>query len=44
MLADSRLFVIGGFDGHNCFDEVYVLDLAAAAYLPQVTSFNLTLN
>ena len=43
VLADSRLFVVGGFDGHNCFDDVYILDLAAAAYLPQVTSFNLTI-
>ena len=39
ILADSRLFVFGGFSGHDVFDDVHVLDLAAAAYLPQVTSF-----
>jgi hypothetical protein len=40
VLADSRLFVFGGFNGHTVFDDVYLLDLAAAAYLPQVTSFS----
>ncbi|KAG8843207.1 hypothetical protein FRB96_004234 [Tulasnella sp. 330] len=40
-LADSRLWIFGGFDGHAVFDDVWVLDLAAAAYLPQVTSFNI---
>lgn len=39
ILADSRLFIFGGFSGHDVFDDVHVLDLAAAAYLPQVTSF-----
>jgi len=37
---DSRLWVIGGFDGHNVFDDVYILDEGMLAYLPQVTSFN----
>lgn len=41
ILADSRLFLFGGFDGHTVFDDVWLLDLAAAAYLPQVTSFSL---
>jgi len=36
VLADSRLFIFGGFDGHTVFDDVHILDLAAAAYLPQV--------
>ncbi|KAI0258345.1 hypothetical protein BC834DRAFT_926538 [Gloeopeniophorella convolvens] len=40
LVTDSRLFVFGGFNGHDVFEEVYVLDLAAAAYLPQVTSFS----
>ncbi|KAG8927263.1 hypothetical protein FRC02_008340 [Tulasnella sp. 418] len=40
VLADSRLWSFGGFDGHTVFDDVWILDLAAAAYLPQVTSFN----
>ena len=41
LLADSRLFVFGGFNGHDVFDDVHMLDLAAAAYLPQVTSFSI---
>lgn len=41
LLADSRLFIFGGFNGHDVFDDVHVLDLAAAAYLPQVTSFSI---
>ncbi|KAF9441341.1 galactose oxidase [Macrolepiota fuliginosa MF-IS2] len=39
VVADSRLFLIGGFNGLQSFDDVHVLDLAASAYLPQVTSF-----
>jgi len=31
----------GGFNGHEVFDDVHILDLAAAAYLPQVTSFSI---
>jgi hypothetical protein len=41
LLADSRLFLFGGFNGHDVFDDVHILDLAAAAYLPQVTSFSI---
>ncbi|KAJ6614701.1 hypothetical protein B0H10DRAFT_1801491 [Mycena sp. CBHHK59/15] len=43
LLADSRLFLYGGFNGSNAFDEVHILDLAAAAYLPQVTHFDIQL-
>ncbi|KAG6823525.1 hypothetical protein H0H92_009902 [Tricholoma furcatifolium] len=43
ILADSRLFLFGGFDGGFSFDDVYILDLAAGAYLPQVTSFSIDL-
>jgi hypothetical protein len=43
LLADSRLLTIGGFNGHDVFDDVHALELAAAAYLPQVTSFKLDL-
>ncbi|KAJ3569502.1 hypothetical protein NP233_g5004 [Leucocoprinus birnbaumii] len=39
VLADSRLFLIGGFNGLTSFDDVQILELAASAYLPQVTSF-----
>jgi hypothetical protein len=38
-LADSRVFFVGGFNGHDVFDDVHCLELAAASYLPQVTSF-----
>lgn len=41
ILADSRLFLFGGFNGRSVFDDVYILDLAAGAYLPQVTSFTM---
>lgn len=41
LLSDSRLFIFGGFNGHDVFDDVHILDLAAAAYLPQVTSFSI---
>ena len=41
LLADSRIFLFGGYNGHNAFDDVHILDLAAAAYLPQVTSFTI---
>jgi len=41
LLADSRLFVFGGYNGHDVFEDVHMLDLAAAAYLPQVTSFSI---
>ena len=40
-LADSRVFVFGGFNGIEVFDDVHILDLAGAAYLPQVTSFRI---
>ena len=39
ILADSRLFVFGVSNGQTAFDDVQILDLAAGAYLPQVTSF-----
>ncbi|CAG8559980.1 10531_t:CDS:2, partial [Acaulospora morrowiae] len=41
VLYDSRLFVFGGYDGHTVFDDVYVLDLSACAYLPQIINFQL---
>jgi Rab9 effector protein with kelch motifs len=40
-LADHRLIIAGGFNGADVFDDVYALELAAAAYLPQVTSFQM---
>ncbi|KAJ3476527.1 hypothetical protein NLI96_g11094 [Meripilus lineatus] len=41
LIADSRLFIFGGFNGNEVFDDVHNLDLAGAAYLPQVTSFTI---
>ncbi|KAJ7785122.1 hypothetical protein DFH07DRAFT_763733 [Mycena maculata] len=41
LLANSQLFLFGGFNGSTPFDEVHILDLAAAAYLPQVTPFDI---
>ncbi|CAG8444880.1 2570_t:CDS:2 [Funneliformis caledonium] len=41
VLYDSRLFVFGGYDGHSVFDDIFVLDLSACAYLPQITNFQL---
>ena len=42
MLADSRLFLIGGsHGGKDLWDDVQTLDLGGAAYLPQVMSFTL---
>lgn len=43
ILADSRIFLFGGSNGSSTYDDVYILDLAAGAYLPQVTSFNVEL-
>lgn len=40
-LADSRLFIFGGFNGNEVYEDMHLLDLAGAAYLPQVTSFRI---
>lgn len=44
VLADSRLIVTGGFDGEIVYDDVSILDLAALAYLPQVTRFGIIID
>jgi hypothetical protein len=36
LLHDARLFVSGGYNGVTVFDDLWALDLGAAAYLPQV--------
>ena len=41
VLHDSRLVVLGGFDGKTVFDQIYTLELAACAYLTQITKFEL---
>lgn len=43
-LHDSRLIVIGGFDGRHVFDQVWCLELASSAYLPQVTNFSIPID
>jgi hypothetical protein len=40
-LHDARLFISGGYNGVKVFDDFWVLDLSAAAYLPQVVSAGL---
>ncbi|KAG2171465.1 hypothetical protein INT43_009126 [Umbelopsis isabellina] len=39
VLYDSRLILFGGYDGKVAFDDVYILELSACAYLPQITNF-----
>ncbi|KAI5479159.1 hypothetical protein MNV49_004019 [Pseudohyphozyma bogoriensis] len=39
ILHDSRLLLIGGFNGSTVFDETFSLDLAGSAFLPQITNF-----
>ncbi|KAI9267932.1 hypothetical protein BDA99DRAFT_435672 [Phascolomyces articulosus] len=41
VLHDSRLVILGGFDGKTVFDQIYILELAACAYLTQITKFEL---
>lgn len=38
---DSRLFIFGGYDGTKEFSDVWYIDLAAQAYLDQVTDFTI---
>ena len=39
LLHDARIFISGGYNGVSVFDDLWALDLSAAAYLPQVVSF-----
>lgn len=41
MHFDSRLFIFGGYDGTKEFSDVWYIDLAAQAYLDQVTDFTI---
>jgi hypothetical protein len=38
IMHDSRVFVMGGYNGTTVFDDIWCLELAASAYLPQVVS------
>lgn len=42
VIYDSRIFLLGGFNGKTVFDDSYCLDLAASSFLPQITNFTLT--
>lgn len=39
LLHDSRIFLSGGYNGETVFDDFWILDLSASAYLPQVVSY-----
>ncbi|KAJ2687812.1 hypothetical protein GGH99_003178 [Coemansia sp. RSA 1285] len=38
-LLDGRLWVHGGYNGQEVFDDMYTLELSSYAYLPQVPEF-----
>ena len=40
LLADSRVFVFGGFNGQDVYEDVHILDLAGSGYLAQVRAFD----
>lgn len=41
VLYDSRICLFGGYDGKTVFEELYILELGACAYLPQVSDFDI---
>jgi len=41
ILADSRIFVFGGFNGQDVYEDVYILDLAGSGYLAQVRALGI---
>lgn len=41
VLHDSRLIVVGGFDGGTVFGDVWVLELAVHAYYSQISHFSI---
>ncbi|KAI8323486.1 galactose oxidase [Martensiomyces pterosporus] len=40
-LHDGRLFLHGGYNGHEVFDDLYTLELSSYSYLPQVPEFSI---
>jgi len=40
VLHDARIYLSGGYNGVNVFDDLWTLDLSAGAYLPQVVSYS----
>lgn len=41
ILHDSRLYILGGYDGKNVFEDIYLLELSSSAYLSQITNFDI---
>ena len=41
ILYDSRVIVIGGFDGSEVFGDVMILELAVHAYYSQISHFTI---
>lgn len=41
MLYDSRLLIIGEFDGSEVFGDVWILELAAHAYYSLISYFSI---
>jgi hypothetical protein len=41
VLHDSRLLMIGGFDGSEVFGDVWILELAVHAYYSQISHFTI---
>lgn len=40
-LHDSRLFIIGGYNGKDVFNQVWSIDLSGLAYLPRISVFSI---
>ncbi|KAJ2343682.1 hypothetical protein GGH92_004809 [Coemansia sp. RSA 2673] len=38
-LHDGRLFLHGGYNGQEVFDDMFMLELSSYSYLPQVPEF-----
>ncbi|KAI9007384.1 hypothetical protein BC832DRAFT_530645 [Gaertneriomyces semiglobifer] len=41
VLLDSRVWIMGGYDGNKVFEDLWALELSSFAYLPQITTFDL---
>lgn len=44
VLADSRVFVFGGFNGQDVYEDVHILDLAGSGYLAQVRTVDIVVS
>lgn len=41
ILHDSRIYILGGYDGKHVFEDIYLLELSSSAYLSQITNFDI---